>query len=59
MGAGAGAGAGKGGGHTAADFLHTSVAGSEIVGSFDDVAPAVIGESEPSEAIGPDIDLRI
>ena len=62
MGAGAGAGAGaggKGGGHTAADFLHTSVTGSEIVGDFEDVAPAVIGETEAVEIISPDIDLRI
>ncbi|MGC4936055.1 hypothetical protein ACLQ3C_20500 [Gordonia sp. DT30] len=56
-GAGAGAGKGAGSGYTAADFLHTSESGSEIVGDLSDVAPAVIGETDPNT--GPDIDLRI
>ncbi|WHU48583.1 hypothetical protein QNM97_06185 [Gordonia sp. L191] len=58
-GAGAGAGKGAGSGHTAADFLHTSESGSEIVGDFADVAPAVIGEMDDDTEARPDIDLRI
>lgn len=58
-GAGAGAGKGAGSGHTAADFLHTSESGSEIVGDFADVAPAVIGEKDDDTEARPDIDLRI
>ncbi|AFA74309.1 hypothetical protein GPOL_c32950 [Gordonia polyisoprenivorans VH2] len=58
-GAGAGAGKGTGSGHTAADFLHTSESGSEIVGDFADVAPAVIGEKDDDTEARPDIDLRI
>lgn len=58
-GAGAGAGKGAGSGHTAADFLHTSESGSEIVGDFADVAPAVIGEKDEDTETRPDIDLRI
>ena len=63
MGGGAGAPmghqgkAGIGGGHSAADFLHTSDQGGEIVGDLGSVAPPVIGEKDPLDS--PDVGLRI
>jgi hypothetical protein len=62
MGAGAGApmAHGKAGlatGHNAADFLHTSDQGGEIVGDLGTAAPPVIGEKDPLDS--PDSGLRI
>ncbi|MCB9441549.1 MAG: hypothetical protein H6523_15035 [Mycolicibacterium sp.] len=51
-----GAGAGNGG-HTASTFLHTTDQGGEIVGDLGNVAPPVIGETDPNADV--DIDLRI
>ena len=49
--------AGIGGDHSAADFLHTSDQGGEIVGDVGSVAPPVIGEKDPLDS--PDVGLRI
>ncbi|GAS97976.1 uncharacterized protein RMCC_4941 [Mycolicibacterium canariasense] len=49
--------AGIGGGHSAADFLHTSDQGGEIVGDLGSVAPPVIGEKDPLDS--PEVGLRI
>ena len=52
--------AGKAGlavGHSAADFLHTSDQGGEIVGDLGSVAPPVIGEKDPLDS--PEAGLRI
>ncbi|KRQ27789.1 hypothetical protein AOT83_06040 [Mycobacteroides sp. H001] len=58
-GAGArGAGAGGGSGdHSAANFLHTSDQGGEIIGDLGTVTPAVIGENDPNADV--DVELRI
>jgi len=44
-------------GHNAADFLHTSDQGGEIVGDLGTAAPPVIGEKDPLDS--PDRGLRI
>lgn len=49
--------AGIAGGHNAADFLHTSDQGGEIVGDLGTVAPSVIGEKDPLDS--PNVGLRI
>lgn len=49
--------AGIAGGHNAADFLHTSDQGGEIVGDLGTVAPPVIGEKDPLDS--PSVGLRI
>ena len=49
--------AGIAGDHSAADFLHTSDQGGEIVGDLGRVAPPVIGEKDPVNS--PDVGLRI
>lgn len=49
--------AGVGSGHSAADFLHTSDQGGEIVGDLGRVAPPVIGEKDPLDS--PGVGLRI
>ncbi|MHC9297132.1 hypothetical protein ACRCUN_32115 [Mycobacterium sp. LTG2003] len=43
--------------HTAADFLHTTHQGDEIVGDLGTAAPPVLGEADPNEP--PDVRLRI
>lgn len=43
--------------HTAADFLHTTDQGGEIVGDLGTAAPPVLGEADPNEP--PDVELRI
>jgi uncharacterized protein YukE len=43
--------------HTAADYLHTSDQGNEIVGDLGSVAPRVIGEKDPLDS--PQLGLRI
>jgi len=49
--------AGIAGGHSAADFLHTSDQGGEIVGDLGTVAPPVIGEKDPLDS--PNVGLQI
>ncbi|TQR82369.1 hypothetical protein D8S82_32435 [Mycobacterium hodleri] len=44
-------------GHNAADFLHTSDQGGEILGDLAHVAPPVIGEKDPLDS--PEVGLRI
>lgn len=43
--------------HSAANFLHTSDQGGEIIGDLGNVAPPVIGEADPHADV--DVELRI
>ncbi|MGE0217119.1 hypothetical protein [Mycolicibacterium sp.] len=54
---GHGARGGNDGGHTAAQFLHTSDQGDEIVGDLGPVGPSVIGERNTNPS--PNLELRI
>ena len=53
---GAGAG-GSTGDHSAANFLHTSDQGDEIIGDLGNVSPPVLGENDPNADV--DVELRI
>lgn len=52
-----GARAGSDGNYSSPSFLHTTDQGDEIVGDLGNVAPPVLGESDPHES--PDVKLRI